>query len=139
MLLRFARSNPKLTSIALNIALYRKRKVNCYYRFLYLSSPEIVNGCKTKQITALKYCKSEQIKATMVKRTYQNRFCTEAYRIGLLDTLLRHIPSYFNFISPPKRSDFYSASRMKIATGSDAIRYSVNGAQVKSNRHVLQN
>jgi hypothetical protein len=38
-------------------------------RFLYLSSPEIVNGCKAKQATALKYCKSEQIKATMVKRT----------------------------------------------------------------------
>ena len=32
----------------------------------------------------------------MVKRTRQNRFCTEAYRIGLL-TLLRHIPDYFSY------------------------------------------
>jgi hypothetical protein len=32
----------------------------------------------------------------MVKRTRQNRFCTEAYRIGLL-TLLRHIPVYFSY------------------------------------------
>jgi hypothetical protein len=75
---------------------YQKRKVNCYYRFLYLPSPEIVNGCKAKQTTAIKYCKSEQIKATMVNRTRQNRFCTAAYQIGLL-ILLRHIPDYFSY------------------------------------------
>jgi hypothetical protein len=86
------RSNPKLTSISLNFSL-SKAQSQCYYRFLYLSSPEIVHGCKAKQTTALKYCKSDQIKATMVKRTHQNqnKFCTEAYRIGLL-TLLRHKP-----------------------------------------------
>jgi hypothetical protein len=40
---------------------------------LFASSAEIVNGCKAKQTTAIKYCKSEQIKATMLKHTRQNR------------------------------------------------------------------
>ena len=67
----------------------------------------IVNDGKAKQMTALKYSKSEQIKATMVKRTRQNR-------IGLL-ILFRHIPEYYLqsgvILLPPKRSDFYAASR----------------------------
>jgi hypothetical protein len=115
------RSNPKLTSISLNFAL-SKAKSQCYYRFLYLSSQEIVNGCKTKKTTALKYCKSEQIKATMVKRTRQNRFCTETYRIGLL-TLLRHAHTGLLFISPPKRSDFYAASRTGFKADTDRTRF----------------
>jgi hypothetical protein len=63
---------------------------------LYLYSAEIVNGCKAKQTTAIKYCKSEQINATMLKHIRQNRFCTEAYRISLF-TLLRDIPDYFSY------------------------------------------
>jgi hypothetical protein len=52
--------------------------------------------CKAKQTPALKYRKNEQINATMVKHTRQNRFSTEAYRIGLF-TLLRHMPDYFSY------------------------------------------
>ena len=84
-----------MTSISLSSAL-SKAKSQYYYRFLYLSSPEIVNGCKAKQTTAIKYCKSEQIKATMLKHTRQNQCCTEAYQIGLF-TLIRHIPDYFSY------------------------------------------
>jgi hypothetical protein len=73
---------------SLNFAL-SKAKSQCYYHFLYLSSAEIVNGCKAKQTTAIKYCKSEQIKATMLKHTRQNRIS--------LFTLLRHIPDYFSY------------------------------------------
>jgi hypothetical protein len=64
-----------------------------YYRFLYLYSAEIVNDCKAKQTTSIKYCKCEQTKATMLKHTRQNRL---GIRISLF-TLLRHIPDYFSY------------------------------------------
>jgi hypothetical protein len=82
------RSSPKLTSIC-----PIERSIVIIVFFICLRH---LNGCKAKQTTALQYCKSEQIKATMVNRTRQNRFCTEAYRIGLL-TLLLHIPDYFSY------------------------------------------
>jgi hypothetical protein len=75
---------------------------------------------KAKQTTALKYCKYEQIKATMVKRTRQNRSIPDwpAYTASANTGLL--------FISPPKRSDFYAVSRTGLlwcSVNSSRIRY----------------
>ena len=122
-----------MTSISLSSAL-SKAKSQYYYRFLYLSSPEIVNGCKAKQTTAIKYCKSEQIKATMLKLTRQNRCRTEAYQIGLhVYTAPAH--TGLLFISPPKRSDFCSASRTGLlwrSVNSSRIRYENRYAPMQS-------
>jgi hypothetical protein len=110
------------------------------YRFLYLSSPEIVNGCKGKQTTAPKYCKSGQIKATMVKRKRQKpAICTEAYRIGLL-TLLRHMPDYFSYhlelqsgvIFTPRRVPDYCLLWRSV--NSSRIRYENRDAPMQSQR-----
>jgi hypothetical protein len=76
---------------------------------------------KAKQTTALKYCKYEQIKVTMmVKRTRQNRSVPDwpAYTASANTGLL--------FISPPKRSGFYAVSRTGLlwcSVNSSQIRY----------------
>ena len=70
----------------------------------------------------------------MVKRTRQNRFCTEAYRIGLL-TLLRHAHTGLLFISPPNRGDFYATSRTGLlwrSVNSSRIRYENRDAPMQS-------
>jgi hypothetical protein len=76
--------------------------------FSLFGLPEIVSGCKVKQTTAIKYCKSDQIKVTMLKHTRQNRFW---YR-SVADRPVYSAPAHTEllFISPPRRSDVCSAS-----------------------------
>ena len=115
-----------MTSISLSSAL-SKAKSQYYYRFLYLSSPEIVNGCKAKQTTAIKYCKSDVKTYTPKPMLYRSLPDWPVYTAPAHTGLL--------FISPPKRSDFCSASRTGLlwrSVNSSRIRYENRYAPMQS-------